>query len=324
MKRDEQILIFCPIAVTGGPEAIHQLAQIANELGVKSQIVYYGGDAKIRIEGANFLYQPPSSNRCLAAYQKYNPIVASNLTFNETTLVILPEVLFQQVLRFAPADVAIWWLSVDNAFHPNSLLLQDQYRRDFFANDRIIHLCQTFYSRALLRSHQVNKMYDLVDYTDDLFTLVPPRAPNKSGPIAYNPRKGHDLAAKFFEANPEIEQLPIRGMTKAQVYTLFRKTQIYLEFGHNPGKDRMPREAACAGCIVLARNKGGTAYFDDTPLDTFFKFDDEEVISGSLAKKVLEIAATPDRYWSQQAYYRRYLYTERELMRLQAKRLFGS
>jgi hypothetical protein len=50
------VLLLCPAAMSGGPEAIHQLAQIINELGVRAEILYGGADFEIsKGRGKTFL-----------------------------------------------------------------------------------------------------------------------------------------------------------------------------------------------------------------------------------------------------------------------------
>ncbi len=323
MERYEKIFILCPATVSGGPEAIHQLAQITNELGVRTYIAYYDRHSPPTIDRSRVCYEPASANPCLSYYQKYNPVAAADVNLSETTLLILPEVLFDTARQVRDHTAAIWWLSVDNAFSKHSKLRDPEYRKSFFANDRIIHLCQTHYAREVLRGLGVKQTYDLVDYTDDLFTLMPPKVPNSGNRVAYNPRKGGDLAQTFFAKNPAIDATPIQDMTKMQIYEAFRDTQIYVEFGHNPGKDRLPREAACAGCIVLVRDRGGSSFFGDTPLDQFFKFSEDDVTSGVLTGKIRDIRLNPGEFWKRQAFYRNVLYAERELMRLQARQLFA-
>lgn len=46
MRTIEKVLILCPLAVTGGPEAMHQLAGTLQQKGVEAWIMYYGGRRK--------------------------------------------------------------------------------------------------------------------------------------------------------------------------------------------------------------------------------------------------------------------------------------
>ena len=82
----------------------------------------------------------------------------------------------------------------------------------------------------------------------------------------------------------------------------------------------MPREAACVGCIVLAR-RGGSTYFEDMPLDHSFKFEEQDVTSGRLAALIKTIAQDPLPYFEAQNIYRHHLYLDKEQMVLQARRL---
>ena len=46
----------------------------------------------------------------------------------------------------------------------------------------------------------------------------------------------------------------------------------YIDFGPHPGMDRLPREAALAGCIVLTIGEGAANFDKDVPLPPQFKF----------------------------------------------------
>jgi hypothetical protein len=172
-----------------------------------------------------------------------------------------------------------------------------------------------------LRERGVRRIFDLVDYTDPRFIAAKPVHPNRTFTIAYNPRKAGTLAKHFFDRHPDIPGCPIIGMSKAQVRDALSRTMIYVEFGRNPGNDRMPREAACVGCIVLAKAAGGSAYFEDMPLDDRFKFEEQDVTSGKLAALIKAIAHDPMPYFEAQSFYRHHLYLEKEQMVLQARRL---
>ena len=46
----------------------------------------------------------------------------------------------------------------------------------------------------------------------------------------------------------------------------------YIDFGPHPGMDRLPREAALAGCIVITNREGAAAHDEDVPLPPEYKF----------------------------------------------------
>jgi hypothetical protein len=48
---------------------------------------------------------------------------------------------------------------------------------------------------------------------------------------------------------------------------------VYIDCGHHPGKDRMPREAAAAGCCIITSRSGAAGNELDTPIDDCYKFE---------------------------------------------------
>jgi len=64
--------------------------------------------------------------------------------------------------------------------------------------------------------------------------------------------------------------MPIENMPADTVHETLLKSQIYIDFGHHPGKDRIPREAAMSGNIVFLHERGAAAFHLDHPLDRFF------------------------------------------------------
>ena len=46
----------------------------------------------------------------------------------------------------------------------------------------------------------------------------------------------------------------------------------YIDFGPHPGMDRLPREAALAGCVVITNCEGAANFEEDIPLPPEFKF----------------------------------------------------
>ena len=319
-RRFERIVLLAPDGASGGPEAVHQLRQILSDMGLDAKILLYRNPADLSFASGE-ITRPFA--RPIRDYDRYKPLFTESFALKRDSLVILPEARAALFEQLAPATVAIWWLSTANAFPPGSRLLEDAaYRKRFFADRSIIHLCQTAHSRQLLRDSNGPEGFDLVDYTDERFTLTKPAGPNAGDAIAFNPIKRPQVSTAFFQAFPEFTPLPISGMQKPQVLEALRGVRTYVEFGLNPGKDRLPREAAAAGCIVLTWRDGGSRLFDDMPLGARYKFPLEDVTNGRLAQLLREIAADPQPHWDDQAYYRNYVFTEKALMQVQARRIF--
>lgn len=52
------------------------------------------------------------------------------------------------------------------------------------------------------------------------------------------------------------------------------KSKVYIDFGNHPGKDRIPREAAISGCIVITGKRGAAAFAEDVCIPETYKFDE--------------------------------------------------
>jgi len=60
-------------------------------------------------------------------------------------------------------------------------------------------------------------------------------------------------------------------MTGEEVVALLKRSKVYIDFGPHPGMDRLPREAALAGCVVITNREGAADYDEDVPLPNEFK-----------------------------------------------------
>jgi hypothetical protein len=98
--------------------------------------------------------------------------------------------------------------------------------------------------------------------------------------VVYNPAKGMHYTNEIIRrAGQTLQIVPIgKGlngqirMTGNEVTNLLCRAKVYIDFGPHPGMDRLPREAALAGCIVLTNREGAAGYDVDVPLPTEFKF----------------------------------------------------
>lgn len=83
---------------------------------------------------------------------------------------------------------------------------------------------------------------------------------------------------------PDIDWRPIENMTPPQVQELLAVAKVYIDFGNHPGKDRIPREAAVSGCVVLVGKRGAAINDVDINIPAEFKFD----MAGSTPRDVID------------------------------------
>ena len=282
----KMVVVSPNVAVTGGVEALHQLVATANEIEVGS---------------AAILYWPSDSNH--NAYSRYDcPVVES---VPADALVVLPEIWPHLAQQFPANRCALWWLSVDNfGSHGHS---------DWSGIS--LHLCQSQYAWEYVRKNVGGRQLMLTDWVDVLDVDVA-RNPR----VVVNPAKDAGLLRPFMAAHPDVEFVELRGLARTGVAELLSSSQVYMDFGHHPGRDRPPREAASAGCVVLSTKLGAAGFNADMPLDDCYKFDSLDEASVALRM----VLADWDAHHLAQSKYRSVVANQRSVFRQEVGELFES
>ena len=320
------VAVICPEAVTGGPEAMHQLAYVIGALGGSAGLAYFGGNSKLEVvddtRAAKIVCSPDPESPTRNAYARYEPRVIPEMALTPDNLAVFPEAIAMTAQNHRLGRRAIWWLSVDNAILFNPQLGYQSYRDRFFDDDSLVHFYQSDYAREFLVKNGARQIYPLFDYTSDIFLEGPARVDGRKSQIAYFPRKGAALAAELIAAAPGLTFAPIENMTKAQVKETLADSAIYIDFGHHPGKDRVPREAAAMGATVLLHDQGAGSSFVDHPLDRDYLFTLADIRDGRLVARLMEILADPVAHFDRQRHYRQRIRLEKEEFRRQVQSFF--
>jgi hypothetical protein len=236
-----KLVAVCPArAVTGGPEAIHQLVHTANRLQPGS---------------AAILYVPFTTESTVHEYRHYQCPVISRHEVPEDVLVVLPEV-WPDLASTFNNRCALWWLSVGN--------FGSHGQKNLKGID--LHLCQSKYAYDHVKNVLSFEPTMLTDWVD-VVKVDTTRLPR----VAVNPAKDAGMLRYFINSN-KFDVVELRGMNKLEVSTALHSSQIYVDFGNHPGRDRLPREASLAGCTVLSTYLGSACFWEDMPLPNHFKF----------------------------------------------------
>ncbi len=206
-------------------------------------------------------------------------------------------------------QTAIWWLSVDN----NNNKFKAWWRED------IIHLHQSEYAKCYVSGNiqkqskmksgklqstesNVEGKTDALkaknDENDKINSIMPMTefipferyCDDKMSPqkrtlqIVYNPFKGvHYTDAIIKRSSTKFTFTPIGSIEKrispADVTKMLNIAKVYIDFGPHPGMDRLPREAALGGCIVITNKQGAAFYQQDVPIPDEYKVKDFNVDS---------------------------------------------
>ena len=282
----KKILIICPAgAVTGGPEALHQLVAHMNDLGLKAYICY------LPFTQTTITPQP---------YEHYMTQVAP---YEDApgNLIIFPEVYPMLALKVKHAQAGIWWLSLENFLerrHVSCLYDKIRYLKRIIQGRRpwggaralkkLLHFSQTEHSSQYLRSCGIKPIPLIDSINEDFLTdRYLDRIDHKQNIILYNPSKGWKVTHKIIEAFPQWKFEPLKGFSRAQLTEKLYQAKLYIDFGHHPGRDRMPREAAMHGCCLVTGNLGTAGNSIDLPIPSQYKLDSN---SPQFIKQFEEIA----------------------------------
>jgi hypothetical protein len=328
----DDVLIFSSEFKTGGPEALHQLGHRIRCHGGTAHIVYHGPSAQIEIDG-DVLRCHADASPMPGYFAQYHPQVLREIRPGPDTLIVFPEIWSAlAAMSEVRYQRALWWLSLDNALSQNPGLRDAEYRRRVCADPGLVHFYQSDYVRSFLQANGALRYHALSDYTDRDFihrSLIASENPpirERADRICFFPNKGAELAAQFIAAQEtmqrKIDFVPIREMSKAQVRDTLFNARMYIDFGGHPGKDRVPREAAIAGAIVLLHAAGAARHYLDHPLPTEYLFTEADVASGRLHRQVETILSEPELHWTKQRLYRNAILREEERFDLEVRTFF--
>jgi len=144
--------------------------------------------------------------------------------------------------------------------------------------------------------------------------------PHKTNIIAYNGNKGATKVEAVARFLPQYEFVAIRGMSRSEGASLLSRAAIYLDLGHHPGKDRLPREAAKAGCVVVTGRDGSAGNDIDVPIE-------EKIVEGAdpeVTAVVVEFFMKHlEQFYDNQKTYREKIAMERAVFYAEVREIFG-
>lgn len=276
-NRYQKVLVVCPgNAMTAGPEALHQLVQRMNVLGQPAAMVYH--------PFSQIFVTPRAYQKYCVSVQKYEDMSGE--------LILFPEIFTRLALNVRHAQAAIWWMSVNNftcvryqsPMRDRLRFLKNKIKgripwRGMDALQDISHFAQSHYATLFLQAHGIDALplsdpipfYTEASYLEALPELL--ANAQRTNRIFYNPHKGAAVTAQLKATFPAWDFMPLSGFNRQQLAQHFLNGKIYMDFGHHPGKDRLPREAALHGCCVITGRYGSAANGVDVPVDPRYKLD---------------------------------------------------
>ncbi len=290
---DTKIYMVCPANIhSGGPELCHQLVSQLVQFGVNAYIFYLEADR------GNFNSENPVDD----FYKKYHCPYVLQIEDEPQNILIMNETGNWLYSAFKNVRKIFWWMSVDNYLQNMSTFFSQRMANPlaepmpkffYFQNDETEHWVQSEYARQFLELNGVpaTKVYSVEDYLNQTFWI---NAGNidlseKQDIIVFNPLKGLDVTKKLVDMGPNIYWAPIRNMTPAEVQDLLAASKVYIDFGNHPGKDRIPREAALSGCVVITGKRGAAANDIDINIPDEFKFGETDEDLPRIMEKIFDV-----------------------------------
>jgi len=127
---------------------------------------------------------------------------------------------------------------------------------------------------------------------------------NKKNIVAYNPKKGLHFTKKIIKFAKDIVFVPIVKMTREEVINLLKESKVYIDFGHFPGLEKIPKEAAILGCCVITGKRGSAAFYEDVPIPDEYKFEDRDENIPKIVDKIRDCFDNYKERYKDFEYYR--------------------
>jgi len=290
-KNTSKIIIFCPPKkVTGGPEALHQLSNKLYELNFDNVFMHY---------------VPKRANAKAENYNIYKTKEITVVEDHPDNILIVPESMTFLIKQYPLSQKIIWWLSVDfykilmdyrirkQSFFTKLFYKQSDKEYHFENLPNVYQWAQSYRSSIYLKDHHIpeNQIDYVCDYINPIFLensqQIQKDLTNKT--ILYNPKKGKKEISDLIKATPDLTWIPIQNMNANQIKEIMSKSLLYVDFGENPGRDKMLRESVSRDCCIISGKNGSSAYYEDLMIPEEYKFQFSEDKIPEIAAKIKEV-----------------------------------
>jgi hypothetical protein len=309
-----RIFVICPGAlVTGGPELLHQLVHA---------LVSRGRDAAICYTPVGVPQETP------AAYRRYACPVVDRIPDEDDCAIIVPEIFTPLLAPFHRARHVVWWLSVDNyRGRIGTGAGWKVWLRRLFVSDipnptGTVHLFQSAYAREFVRRRFRSEGLMLSDYLASDF-FEPLTAAQRRDAVAFNPSKGYAFTRALMRACPEIEFVRLQGLSRAEVRAALETCKVYIDFGAHPGKDRIPREAAMRGAVVVVGRQGSAHNDQDVQISARYKVEPGRHAVPTARTLIHDVFSAYGAHFVAQEPYREAIAAEPAVFMEQVRTVFG-
>lgn len=292
--------ILCPGEIeSGGPELAHQLCHSLLQMGQEAYM-YYTRSGQLE----------PLDVDASAKYYKYDTKHVKSLAdINKNAIFIVPEALTTWIPWLPAGRKTIWWMSVDNY-----IVNTGETNLKWIEQNVDYHMVQSYYAKNYLlerTSISAENILSLSDYIGEEYGKFILPGQYRRNIALYNPAKGYEEICPLINATPWLNWIPLSGLNEEEMIVRMQAAKVYVDFGHHPGKDRIPREAASCGCCVITNKKGSAAFFEDVPIQEEYKFEDVHGSYDRIAVLLQDICENYEVHMKQFELYRQFIAGEK-------------
>ncbi|WKY46447.1 hypothetical protein Q5O24_08615 [Eubacteriaceae bacterium ES3] len=327
-KKYDSVYVVCPASSkTGGLELLHQLTFMLNQLGLNAKIAY----TNIKDDHPT----NPDYERYVSDYVEF-----IELLDRKKILVVISEHQIELMDKLKNAEVAIWWLSVDNyqkVYEPKkaySLLgwrgvawyIKNgrwKYRVSKINKKIKYNFAQSHYAIDFLQKNGFSNIEYLSDYINsDYLQIALDKSKERNNVVLYNPKKGKKYSDYLMGLDRSIIWVPLINLTNHQVRDLLLTSKVYIDFGNHPGKDRFPREAAMCGCCVITGERGAAKFYKDVPIPEKYKLQDKKQNGMKIINCIKDCFDKYEYNFDDFDYYRKMIASEQECFIADVEKIF--
>lgn len=279
------------------------------------------------------------------SYKRYENPYTLEYQDSVDNICIVPETMTINFFKVKKGMKILWWLSVDNYIHSTYIIKHGRFFQHIgsvlayhfkvithkiyeITNQSVnYHLVQSYYAMDYCIHLGIprSKIAYLSDYINDSYMHQNRDIQKvKKDQVLYNPKKGIEFTKYLMKQAPSIQWIPIINLSYDEARNLMQESKVYIDFGHHPGKDRLPREAVINGCCIITGKRGAAAYSKDVPIPEEFKFNDDFHKASDIIDKIRYTMNHYDTETIKFDNYRKIIYQERDQFKKDAYSFFSA
>lgn len=168
---------------------------------------------------------------------------------------------------------------------------------------------QSFYGTGFIRTQLGRESFMITDYPRLPSVASQPRDPKL---VLYNGAKGRWKIPDLQRRLPHVNFQPLQGMSFDEVCDALSRASLYVEIGHLPGRDRLPREAANYGTPTVMLARGAGYCWNDFPIGEKYRIPYTEDWADRMAPVVDEALRNPAEIQAAQEPFREWVAGEKD------------